>query len=602
MSPGARGLLAAIRAEGRGRLWLALGYLTLGTLSEGASILMALPILHVLNSGTPAGLDLGGHSLFGLSLPQVTLGLPALLAALVALVAAAAVFNRAKAVHLAELMADFTNTHRARLFRAIAGARWDDLARRRAADLELALTGEADRTRSAAILVLTLIQAAVMLAVYAGLGLLVSAPMTLAVLAAGGLALVALRPFRRAAADYGGRLRAAREAQFRSAADFLAGLKTARALGLGGAQAEGFEGLLSEAKADASAYARRVATGAGAFQVALAAGAAAFVLAATGWAGLSTAEVVVLLLLLLRLAPRFLTLQAQVQQLLVDLPAWDRAVALHRDLAAAAEPAAPALAPLSAPRDEIRLDGISHRHGPDGPPVLEDCTLTLRAGEIAGLVGPSGAGKTTLADILAGFLAPDRGRLVLDGRALGPSDLPRWRASVGYLPQEAFLLPATIRENLLAAAPGTTAAEIEAALALAAADFVHRLPQGLQTQVGDRGALLSGGERQRIALARALLRRPRFLILAERPAALGGESQARIAAALRGLRGRTTVLTIAHRLSMAAVADRVHVLDAGRIVESGRWADLVAVPGSRLAALAAAEAGEAGLPMTPAAE
>jgi ATP-binding cassette subfamily C protein len=611
-APGARGLLAAIRAEGRGRLWMALVFLTLGTLSEGASILMALPILHVLNSGDGSGLHLGGQGPFGLNLPDVSLGLPALLGALVGLVAAAAVFNRAKAVHLAELMADFTNTHRARLFRAIAGARWDDLARRRGADLELALTGEADRTRSAAILILTLIQAAVMLVVYAGLGLLVSAPMTLAVLAAGVLALAALRPFRRAAADYGGRLRAAREAQFRSAADFLAGLKTARALGLGEAQAAGFERLLAEAKADASAYARRVATGAGAFQVALAAGAAAFVLAATGWAGLSTAEVVVLLLLLLRLAPRFLALQAQAQQLLVDLPAWDRAVTLQRDLLAAAEPAAPALAPLPAPRAAIGLEAIAHRHGPDAPWVLQDCTLNLRAGEIAGLVGPSGAGKTTLADILAGFLVPDRGHLVIDGRALGPADLPRWRASVGYLPQDAFLLPATIRENLLAAAPGATGAEIDAAIELAAADFVHRLPQGLATQVGDRGALLSGGERQRIALARAFLRRPRLLILDEATAALDGESQARVAAGLRGLRGETTVLTIAHRLSMAAVADRVHVLEAGRIVESGAWADLIASPGSRLAALAAAEAGEiadtgapearAGRPMAPAAE
>nr|MCU0912754.1 ATP-binding cassette domain-containing protein [Paracoccaceae bacterium] len=242
----------------------------------------------------------------------------------------------------------------------------------------------------------------------------------------------------------------------------------------------------------------------------------------------------------------------------------------------------------------------------------QDCTLNLRAGEIAGLVGPSGAGKTTLADILAGFLVPDRGHLVIDGRALGPADLPRWRASVGYLPQDAFLLPATIRENLLAAAPGATGAEIDAAIELAAADFVHRLPQGLATQVGDRGALLSGGERQRIALARAFLRRPRLLILDEATAALDGESQARVAAGLRGLRGETTVLTIAHRLSMAAVADRVHVLEAGRIVESGAWADLIASPGSRLAALAAAEAGEiadtgapearAGRPMAPAAE
>lgn len=589
---GVRSLLSAIRAEGRGRLWRALGFLTLGSLSEGASILMALPLLHLVQApgGAAAGLDLAGRTVLGQPLPAVTLGLPALLAALVALVAAAAAFNRAKAVYLSDLMADFANTHRTRLFRAIAAARWDEIARRRTADLELALTAEAERVRGAALVLLSLLQALVMLAVYAGIGLTVSAPMTLAVLLAGALALLALSPFRQAAARYGARLRAAREAQFRSAADFLAGLKTARALGLGPAQAAAFERLLDAAKGDAAAYTRGAATGAGAFQVALAAGAAGFVLAATGWAGLSAGEVVVLLLLLMRLAPRFLALQAQVQQLLVDLPAWNRAEALRADLEAAAEPAAPAvLSPLPCPVREIALHDVTFRHDAGGAPVLDGCSLSLRAGEITGLVGRSGAGKSTLADILAGFLVPEAGRLTVDGRALAPDDLPRWRAGVGYLPQESFLLPATIRQNLIAAAPAASAGDISAALELAAADFVHRLPQGLDTWVGDRGARLSGGERQRIALARALLRDPALLILDEATAALDGEAQARVAQGLRALAGRCTILTVAHRPAMAAVAGTIHVLDGGRIVESGSRAALLAAPGGRLAGLFRAE-------------
>ncbi|MCX7646478.1 MAG: ABC transporter ATP-binding protein/permease [Rhodobacteraceae bacterium] len=587
-------LLAAIRAEGRGRFWVALALLTAGSLSEGASILLVLPVLQLMGDAPAQSIDLAGRSLLGLPLPPVSLGLPAVLAALVALVAAAAACNRAKAVCLSDLMSDFANTLRTGLFSAIARARWEEIARHRAADLELALTAEAERVKAAAILVLTILQNLVMLAVYLALGLLVSVPMTLAILLAGGLALAALTPFRRAAAGYGARLRAAREAQFRSTADFLAGLKTARALDLGPAQAAAYARLLAEAKADAAAYARRSATGAGAFQVALAAGAAAFVLAATGWAGLSTGEVVVLLLLLMRLAPRFLGLQAQVQQLLVDLPAWRRAQALGAALAAAAEASPdPALPALPALTREIRLDRVTCRHAPGLAPALEDCTLRIRAGAITGIVGPSGAGKSTLADILAGLRQPERGLFLVDGRALAAADLPRWRARTAYLPQEAFLLHASVAENLRIVRPGASDADLRAALDQAAAEFVHDLPQGLDTPVGDRGARLSGGERQRIALARAFLRAPDLMILDEATSALDWESQQRVIAALRALAGRSTIVTIAHRPSMVAFAETIHILEAGRIVESGSREELTADPGGRLARMFRAEA-EAG--------
>jgi ATP-binding cassette subfamily C protein len=591
---GAARLLAAIRAEGRGRLWAALAFLTAGSLSEGASILLVLPVLHLMTDASAQTIDLAGRSLLGLPLPAVSLGLPAVLAALVALVAAAAAFTRAKAVYLSDLMSDFANTLRTGLFSAIARARWEDLSRHRTADLELALTAEAERVKAAAILVLTILQNLVMLAVYVALGLLVSVPMTLAVLLAGGLALAALTPFRRAAAGYGARLRAAREAQFRSTSDFLAGLKTARALDLGDAQAAAYARLLDEAKADAAAYARRTATGAGAFQVALAAGAAAFVLAATGLAGLSAGEVVVLLLLLMRLAPRFLGLQAQVQQLLVDLPAWQRALELRAALEAAAEALPdPALPPLPAPAREIRLDRVTCRHAPGLAPAIEDCSLRLRAGAITGIVGPSGAGKSTLADILAGLRQPERGLFLLDGRALSAADLPRWRARTAYLPQDAFLLHASVAENLRIVRPGADDAALREALAMAAAEFVHDLPQGMETPVGDRGARLSGGERQRIALARAFLRAPDLMILDEATSALDWESQERVIASLRALSGRTTVVTIAHRPSMVAFAETIHILEGGRIVESGTREELVADPQGRLARMFRAEA-EAG--------
>jgi ATP-binding cassette subfamily B protein len=213
-------------------------------------------------------------------------------------------------------------------------------------------------------------------------------------------------------------------------------------------------------------------------------------------------------------------------------------------------------------------------------PVLSGIDLSVAAGEVVALVGPSGAGKSTLAQLLSRFYDPDAGAIRLDGRDLRELD-PRWlRRQVGVVSQEPILFSGTIADNVRYGRPGASDAEVEAAIHTAnAREFVARFPEGTAALVGERGVQLSGGQKQRVAIARAVLKDPRVLVLDEATSALDAESEHLVQEALeRLMKGRTTLI-IAHRLSTVAGADRVVVLDGGRIVQLGSHHALMAEDG-----------------------
>jgi ATP-binding cassette subfamily C protein len=241
-------------------------------------------------------------------------------------------------------------------------------------------------------------------------------------------------------------------------------------------------------------------------------------------------------------------------------------------------------------RREVRLEAVRFRYrAGSASPTIEDLSLDIPARRTTAIVGPSGAGKSTVADLIMGLITPEAGTIAVDGVPLAPDRIRGWRAGIGYVPQDTFLLHDTVRANLLWARPEASEAELVEALRQAAADsFVERLPSGLDTVIGDRGVLLSGGERQRLALARALLRRPQLLILDEATSALDSENERRILRAIEELHGQMTILVITHRLSTVRGADVIHVLEEGRLVESGAWDALLAT-GGRFRALCAAQ-------------
>ena len=256
------------------------------------------------------------------------------------------------------------------------------------------------------------------------------------------------------------------------------------------------------------------------------------------------------------------------------LTALDRVVEV---LASPAEGAEQAAAPTAAIAGEVELRGLTFGYGEGRPPALREVSLRIPAGACVAVVGPTGAGKSTLGVLVTRLWEPPPGTVLVDGRDV--RDIPRaaLRRAIGYVPQETFLFSRSLAENVTLADPAAADGRLEWAgrVAALAAD-VARLPAGWATVVGERGLTLSGGQRQRVALARALLADPRILILDDAFASVDAGTEAAILAQLReALRGRTTLL-ITHRLRAAQLADRVVVLDEGRVVEQGTHAELLA--------------------------
>jgi len=569
----------------------ALAFLMLASLTEGVSILLLVPILQVI------GREVGTLSV---ALPApfrdfdgdpIRLGLVPILVFLVAAVSLRAALMRAKDVYMAGLMNDMGNGLRISLFESIGRARWRFLAKTRGSDLNHALTADIDRVQAASYQLLLLVQGLVMLSAYVAICLLISPVMTLMATLIGVAALVLMAPLRRSSAALGATLTNQRQDQYRIVSEFVTGLKVAKSVNAEPGYIHSLTATLGK-MADGLLQYTRLSTLAGmAFQIFSIIGLAIFIYVAFILIHLPLARIIVMILVFMRLAPRFMGLQTNLQGVLVNISAFHAMQTLQaacdqeREAPPADERPAPELA------EAIEFDGVTFRYDEAlGPDILHNVSIQIPAGQITALIGPSGSGKSTLADLLLGLLEPSTGRVSIDGTVLDAANRRAWRDHVAYVPQDVFLLHDTIAQNLALGAEGADETAMWAALEAAhAAPFIRPLPDGLKTVVGDRGVRLSGGERQRIALARALLRKPRLLILDEATSALDWENQMLIARSIEALRGKMTIVTIAHRPSMIAFADWVVAIEYGKVVEYGPYKDVLETSESHLSRMIAGE-------------
>jgi ATP-binding cassette, subfamily C, bacterial len=569
---------------------LAIVLLLLRSVTQSAQLLLLVPLMQLVGLDVEGGsigwLDEIVSSAFALVGLQPTLA--TVLGAFVIFTAGLALITRWQTIYNFKLEQDFAATLRQRLYRTIASTNWLTFSRSRASDFTHALTTELDRVGTATGFFLRIVTDVALVSVYIVLALQLSVEMTLLVFAAGAVLLLLLRKKTRAAKWTGADISLATNGLYSAAIEHLSGMKTVKSYGAEERNTQLFSKLADRVARMYLNGTRNYAETAFWFTVGSAIILSAILYVSLEVLDLQASGVLLLLFLFNRMIPLFNNVQQGYQEFLNALPAFNGVMEIQARCEAAAEPDRSYSKKVEI-GDGIRFEEVSLAYS-EGTPAVRDLDLTIPARKTTALVGPSGAGKSTVADLVMGLIAPARGRIMVDGVPLTAELVRPWRDRIGYVAQDTFLFNDTIRNNLLWACPGASAGEIREALKLAAAEeFISRLPEGLETVLGDRGVRLSGGERQRLALARALLRKPDLLILDEATSALDSENERRVQSAIEELYGRMTILVITHRLSTIRNADGIHVLEEGRLVESGTWASLFGREAGRFEALCSAQ-------------
>ncbi len=526
--------------------------------TDGLGLALLVPLLNSLGA-TDAGTQQG---LFAF-LPRTLSGL---LLVFLGIVLIRALVARTRQLATARLAFDFAVALRVRAYAAIAHASWSYLQRRRTADFHALFSTEIDRVEHATHLLLEAPARLAILAAHFVVAFAIAPGFTALAIAFGAVLVWLMRHKLAEGRRLGETASEANIRVSREIGEFLQALKLTKAHGAESRHVRAFADAARSAEGADLAANRLQADTRFLLDCLVAVALAGFLWMAASWAALPLADLLVLILVFQRLLPMLQGVQELGQQFAHASPAYRLVAGAIEDCEAAADvPEAAAQEPVAFER-EVRLEKVRFGYD-DQPEILRGVDLSLPFGSLTVMSGVSGAGKSTILDLLGGLLTPQSGRVLIDGRDLTPNLLRAWRRSVGTMAQESFLFHASIRDNLAWARPDAPDEAMQDALRLAGlGDFLATLPQGLDTIVGDRGASLSGGERQRLALARLLLRAPRLILLDEPASALDAVNEERILETIAGLKGRATILLVTHRPAAIAAADRHVVLVEGRLV------------------------------------
>lgn len=563
------------------KIYINLLGMVLASMLQGLEIFLIIPIISLSGIGS-INTDVGPIlviSEFLQNYPRL-FGLPLILGIYIVLVTGQGFFHRKIFFQNIKICQRFMVHLKLQIYRSILEANWEFFINKRKSDLVNLLTNQLGRVNAGLGTFLLLVSTVIFSVIQVGLALWLSVKITILIVVC-GLALIAFTgKYTKKAKRLGFQAADLSQGHLANITDQLNGIKEIKSNNLEESRLNWFHSLLEEIQDRQCDYAYLNMTSQLVYKISSAILIAVFVFVSIRVFNTPLDQLILVIVIISRLWPRFMTVQSNMEQIATNIQAFKELAQLEKECKEVRDLAVkdnrPQGSKLTRIEKVMECRNIFFRYNrKEQIYALQDITLQIPSQCTTAIVGPSGAGKSTLIDILMGLMQPEKGCVLIDGVPLRSNNIFSLRRLISYVPQDPFLFNGSIRENLLLVEPEASEEEIWNALEFSAsAEFVKKLPQGLETVVGDRGVRLSGGERQRLVLARAILRKPLILVLDEATSSLDTQNEAKIQEVLNRLKGTMTIIVIAHRLSTVRNADQVIVLDHGKVVQKGGFHQL----------------------------
>lgn len=552
------------------------------SLLDGIGIYLIVPLLSIIGvfQTNMDGVPLISSLLDLIKSWSFELNLPIVLALYVVIVGGQALLQRSQMLLNSKILQSFIRTLRIETYQGLIQAKWEFFLRKRRSDFNHVMSNELGRVNQGIFLFLQMISSFLFTIIQIGLALWLSPMLTMVVLLSGGLLALFGRKFIKKSKRIGEQTTELSKYYFAGISEHFNGIKDIKSNRLEQSHMNWFSNLSRKMEDNFIQFGRVNSLSQLIYRLSSVVLIAGFVYLALEVLKTPAEQLIIIVLIFSRLWPRFISIQSNTEQLASNFPAFQAMRKLQMEYEADKELGE------SASRSEpnpfcmhkgIECRDVGYRYDSSTPVfALRDINVRIPANRMTAIVGKSGAGKSTLIDMLMGLIQPENGQVMIDEVSLrNEQQLLSLRSAIGYVSQDPFLFNESIRDNLKLVAPSANDAELWEALKFSASDeFVRKLPQGLNTVIGDRGIRLSGGERQRIVLARAILKRPAILVLDEATSALDSENERLIQNALELLKGSMTIIVIAHRLSTIRNADQVIVMEQGEVIQQGGYQQL----------------------------
>jgi ABC-type multidrug transport system fused ATPase/permease subunit len=564
-------------------LYINLALSMLMGLLDGIGILLLFPLLSIIGL---VDFDLSNIPIFHLlhfliELPKEE-ALLIVLCVYLTLVITQSLVSRNVGLRDIRIHTGFINYIRLELYESLLKADWEFFIRRRKSDLVNSLTSELGRVTNSTFLLLQFLASLVFTAIQVILAMLVSFKMTLFVLVCGLIVSILSRRFIQKSRQLGHVMNELSENYLAGISDHFNGVKEIKSNLLESSQYGWLCNWSERAAQERYENARVRSNSKFIYKVFSSIMIALFIYGSFKLFQSNGASFLLIIVIFSRLWPRFTGIQSSLENISSAMPAVQKIIELQNDCQNSKDLSG-LLNVKGKVTQRVKLNhslecsNVYFRYNREqGKYTINDISINIPANQMTAIVGKSGAGKSTLIDILMGLIKPEKGNILIDGNEFTDYDFLLLRNSISYVPQDPFLFHGTIRDNLMMIDQSATEEEMWAAMEFSsAAEFVRKLPNGLDTVIGDRGIKLSGGERQRLVLARAILKKPSILILDEATSALDSVNEMKIQKAIEQLKGKMTVIVIAHRLSTIRKADQVLVLEEGHLVQHGEYDELV---------------------------